>query len=181
MKVNNYADDYAIKNVSDRIDALRAEMKREGVDIYIVPSTDYHHSEYVGEYFKARQFMTGFTGSAGTAVFTKDKACLWTDGRYFIQAEKELRGSKVSLYKMGEPGVDTIESFLKKELPKNGVIGFDGQCTGISEGIVYDRIAKEKQGGLRCAHDLVGRVWKEWMRNRRTSIFCQVWMILRGF
>lgn len=161
MKVNNYADDYAIKNVSDRIDALRAEMKREGVDIYIVPSTDYHHSEYVGEYFKARQFMTGFTGSAGTAVFTKDKACLWTDGRYFIQAEKELRGSKVSLYKMGEPGVDTIESFLKKELPKNGVIGFDGQCTGISEGIVYDRIAKEKQGGLRCAHDLVGRVWKD--------------------
>ena len=70
---------------------IRAEMKREGVDIYIVPSTDYHHSEYVGEYFKARQFMTGFTGSAGTAVFTKDKACLWTDGRYFIQAEEQLK------------------------------------------------------------------------------------------
>ena len=212
MKVNNYADDYAIKNVSDRIDALRAEMKREGVDIYIVPSTDYHHSEYVGEYFKARQFMTGFTGSAGTAVFTKDKAGLWTDGRYFIQAEKELRGSKVSLYKMGEPGVDTIESFLKKELPKNGVIGFDGQCTGISEGLFMTGSPRKskavfamrmtlwggcgktdhlcpKRAPFSWRKDMPGRMYgrnfgasvREWMRNSRTSIFCQVWMILRGF
>ena len=97
--------------VADRIAALRGEMVREGIDIWIVPSADYHQSEYVGSFFKARQYMTGFTGSAGTAVFTKDKACLWTDGRYFIQAENELRGSGIVLCKMGEPECDTIEAF----------------------------------------------------------------------
>ena len=74
--------------IADRIRCLRREMEREGIDIYIVPSADYHGSEYVGEYFKTRQYLTGFTGSAGTAVFTRDKAGLWTDGRYFIQAEE---------------------------------------------------------------------------------------------
>ena len=78
-------------NVHDRIDALRREMESAGVDIYIVPTADHHHSEYVGEYFKVRQFLTGFTGSAGTAVITRDKAGLWTDGRYFIQADRQLR------------------------------------------------------------------------------------------
>ena len=77
--------------VSDRIAALRREMAREGVDIYLVPSTDYHQSEYVGDHFKERQFITGFTGSAGTAVITAEEAGLWTDGRYFIQAEKNCR------------------------------------------------------------------------------------------
>lgn len=149
------------ENISDRITSLRSEMELEGVDVYIVPSTDYHHSEYVGEYFKARQYMTGFTGSAGTAVFTKNKAGLWTDGRYFIQAEKELQGSGVSLYKMGEPGVDTIEEFLEKELPQNGVIGFDGRCIGVSEGTAYEKIAEKKQGSLCYKYDLVDRVWKD--------------------
>lgn len=149
------------ETVCGRIASLRGEMEREGVDIYIVPSTDYHHSEYVGEYFKTREYMTGFTGSAGTAVFTKDKAGLWTDGRYFIQAEKELRGSGVTLCKMGEPGVDTIEEFLEKELPFNGVIGFDGRCVGISEGILYGEIAEQKQGTLCYQYDLVDRIWKD--------------------
>ena len=148
-------------NIADRIASLRSEMEREGIDIYIVPSTDYHYSEYVGDYFKAREYMTGFTGSAGTAVFTKAKAGLWTDGRYFIQAEEELRGSGVSLYKMGEPGVDTIEEFIEKELPQKGVVGFDGRCVGVSEGNRYGKTAGERQGTLCYKYDLVGRVWKE--------------------
>lgn len=149
------------EKISARIAALRAEMEREGIDIYIVPSTDYHHSEYVGEYFKARQYMTGFTGSAGTALFTKDKAGLWTDGRYFIQAEDELHGTEICLYKMGEPDVDTIEQFLEKELPQKGVIGFDGRTIGIEEGAVYERIAARREGGVKYAHDLVGNVWTD--------------------
>ena len=91
-------------SISDRIKALRAEMRREKIDLYIIPSTDYHNSEYIGEYFKERQYMTGFTGSAGTVVFTEEKAGLWTDGRYFIQAEQELQGSEIILFKAGEPG-----------------------------------------------------------------------------
>lgn len=150
-----------LKSIPDRIASLRSEMEREGIDIYIIPSTDYHHSEYVGEHFKAREYMTGFTGSAGTAVFTGEKACLWTDGRYFLQAEKELQGSNVSLCKAGEPGVDTIEAFLEKELPQNGVIGFDGQCVDVSEGIRYGKIADRKSGTLCYKYDLVDRVWKE--------------------
>ena len=112
-------------DISVRIRSLRREMADENIDIYIVPSDDFHQSEYVGDHFKAREFMTGFTGSAGTAVFTKDRAGLWTDGRYFIQAEQELAGSGVTLYKAGEPGVYTIPEFLEKELPDGGVIGFD--------------------------------------------------------
>ena len=104
--------------VADRIAALRGEMVREGIDIWIVPSADYHQSEYVGSFFKARQYMTGFTGSAGTAVFTKDKACLWTDGRYFIQAEEQLNGTEIQLFRMGEPDIDTIEEFFEKESSK---------------------------------------------------------------
>ena len=147
-------------NISERLAALRREMERESVDIYIVPSDDFHQSEYVGEYFKSRQFITGFTGSAGTAVITKEAAGLWTDGRYFIQAEKELSGSGITLFRSGEPGVDTIEQFLEKELPVKGVIGFDGRTVGINTGKRYARIAAKKDGSLSCQFDLIGRIWK---------------------
>ena len=147
--------------VSERIEELRREMDAEGIDIYIVPTADYHHSEYVGEYFKARQFLTGFTGSTGTAVFTQGKADLWTDGRYFIQAEKELEGSGVILHRMGEPGTDTMEEFLEKELPREGTIGFDGRTAGFNEGSRFEEIAREKGGSIRYSRDLAGRVWRE--------------------
>lgn len=146
--------------ICERIDALRREMEREGMDIYIVPTADYHHSEYVGEYFKVRQFLTGFTGSAGTAVVTKDKAGLWTDGRYFIQADRQLMGSGIELYRMGEPGVDTIVEFVRKELPRGGVIGFDGRTVGLAEGRKYERIAEENNGSMNYGHDLGGRIWE---------------------
>ena len=135
-------------------------MVREGIEIWIAPSADYHQSEYVGSFFKARQYMTGFTGSAGTAVFTKDKACLWTDGRYFIQAENELRGSGIVLCKMGEPECDTIEAFLEKELPETGVIGFDGRTIGVGEGKRYEDAASFKKGKVSYQFDLVGRIWE---------------------
>ena len=146
-------------NIRERLAALRCEMERESVDIYIVPSDDFHQSEYVGEYFKARQFISGFTGSAGTAVITKEKAGLWTDGRYFIQAEKELSGSGIVLYRSGEPGVDTIEQFLEKELPQGGTIGFDGRTAGVNIGKRYAAIAAGKQGKVSCQSDLVGKIW----------------------
>lgn len=146
--------------VSDRIAALRREMAREGVDIYLVPSTDYHQSEYVGDHFKERQFITGFTGSAGTAVITAEEAGLWTDGRYFIQAEKELQGSGIHLCKMGEPGVDTIEDYLRKSLPEGGIIGYDGRSIGVSDGKIYKKIAQDRHGNIRNNVDLIGRIWE---------------------
>ena len=109
--------------IPERLTALREEMKRRSIDIYVVPTADFHESEYVGEHFKARKFITGFTGSAGTAVITLKEAGLWTDGRYFVQAEKQLEGSTVTLYRMAEEGVPTVEEFVKDKLPQGGCIG----------------------------------------------------------
>ena len=113
--------------IQDRLKALREEMTKRGIDYYIVPTSDFHESEYVGEYFKARKWITGFTGSAGTAVIGMNEAGLWTDGRYFIQAENQLKGSGVTLFKMAQEGVPTINEYLTKNLKNGGVIGFDGR------------------------------------------------------
>ena len=86
--------------IPERLAALRQEMEKRDIAVYIVPTADFHESEYVGEYFKARRFITGFTGSAGTAVITRTKAGLWTDGRYFVQAAKQLEGTTVTLYRI---------------------------------------------------------------------------------
>ena len=148
-------------SISDRIKALRAEMRREKIDLYIIPSTDYHNSEYIGEYFKERQYMTGFTGSAGTVVFTEEKAGLWTDGRYFIQAEQELQGSEIILFKAGEPGCPEIEEFIRTELPEGGKIGFAGRTIRVEQGKEFEKIAEEKCGALSYLSDLVDVVWKD--------------------
>ena len=148
-------------DIAKRLAALRCEMRRTQTDICIVPSSDFHQSEYVGGYFKAREFITGFTGSAGTAVVTKDRAGLWTDGRYFIQAEQELDPGMVTLFRSGQPGVDTIREFLKKELPQGGVIGFDGRTVGVNEGKLYAGIAEERCGKIEYRRDLIGKIWKD--------------------
>ena len=87
--------------IKERLSQLRRLMEERGMDAYLVPTADFHESEYVGEYFKCRKFLTGFTGSAGTLVVTKDEALLWVDGRYFVQAEEQLKGSTVQMMKMG--------------------------------------------------------------------------------
>ena len=124
-------------NINDRINELRRLMNQKNIDAYIIPSADNHQSEYVGEYFKSREFITGFTGSAGTAVITQNEAGLWTDGRYFIQAEQELYGTNIVLHKSGNPGVPTIEEYLDTVLPTNGVLGFDGRVISMSTGKRY--------------------------------------------
>ena len=95
--------------INQRIAALRERMKERGIDACLIPTADFHGSEYVNDYFKCREYITGFTGSAGTAVITADAAGLWTDGRYFVQAAGELSGSEVILYRMGEEGVPSVE------------------------------------------------------------------------
>ena len=90
--------------ISRRLEAVRGIMKEKGVDIYVVVTGDYHISEYAGDYFKEREFISGFSGSAGTAVITSDTAVLFTDGRYFVQAEKQLSGTEYKLMRMGSAG-----------------------------------------------------------------------------
>ena len=108
--------------IPERLAALRQEMEKRDIAVYIVPTADFHESEYVGEYFKARRFITGFTGSAGTAVITRTKAGLWTDGRYFVQAAKQLEGTTVTLYRMGEEHVPTVDEYVEQTLKEGGLI-----------------------------------------------------------
>ena len=157
--------------VVKRIEALRSEMERRKIDIYVVPTSDFHESEYVGEYFKARKFITGFTGSAGTAVITRTEAGLWTDGRYFIQAERQLEGSGITLYKSGEEGVPSVDAFLKDKLPEGGCIGFDGRVVNAKTGAKYEKIAKEKGGSLFVSEDLVDSIWQERPEMSKKSFF----------
>lgn len=147
--------------VSERVQMLCRLMEEKGIDVYIVPTADYHQSEYVGEHFKARAFMTGFTGSAGTAVFTKEEAGLWTDARYFIQAATQLEGTGITLRKMGEPGVPGIREYVESVLPENGVIGFDGRTVGVDDGQAYADIASQKNGSVVYDQDLVDLIWEE--------------------
>ena len=148
-------------NVPERISALRALMEERGYDAYMVPTDDNHQSEYVGEHFKARAFITGFTGSAGTAVITKDAAGLWTDGRYFIQAEQQLSGNGVKLFKMGEPGVPTVEEFIADVLPEGGTLGFDGRVVAMGEGQALEAAAAKKNGKIDYAADLIDKIWED--------------------
>ena len=115
--------------IPQRLAALRREMKKHNIAVYVVPTSDFHESEYVGEYFMARTYITGFTGSAGTAVITMTEAGLWTDGRYFVQAARQLEGTTITLYRMGEEGVPTVNEYIEKnrcrELHSLGVIYLD--------------------------------------------------------
>ena len=137
-----------MNQTNKKIEALRRLMRKEGIDAYLVPTADFHESEYVGEYFKCRQFLTGFNGTAGTAVFTMNEAGLWTDGRYFVQAKRQLAGSFVTLYQMGSPGVPAIEEFLKDRLPEGGCLGFDGRTVNDESGRVLLKALEEKKAAV---------------------------------
>lgn len=157
--------------IPERLTALREEMKRRSIDIYVVPTADFHESEYVGEHFKARKFITGFTGSAGTAVITLKEAGLWTDGRYFVQAEKQLEGSTVTLYRMAEEGVPAVEDFVKDKLPQGGCIGFDGRTVNGAWGEKFAAIAEEKGGSLSVGEDLIDLIWTDRPELSRAPLF----------
>ena len=147
--------------ISERIEQLRVLMKEKNIDAYVVPTADFHQSEYVGEHFKARKFITGFSGSAGTAVITADEARLWTDGRYFIQAAKQIEGTGVELMKMGEPGFPTLTEYLADTLPENGILGFDGRVVATGEGEEYEAIVNAKNGSIVYEYDLIDKIWTD--------------------
>ncbi len=150
-----------MSEIAKRVELLRAEMARQQVDAYIVPTSDFHETEYVCDYFKARTFMSGFTGSAGTCVFTMTEGKLWTDGRYFIQAQQQLTGSGIDLMRMGEEGVATIEEYLLQALPAHAVVGFDGRVMNAAMVEKLQEKLKEKEITLQCDMDLVGNIWTD--------------------
>ena len=153
--------------IRKRIMRLQELMKERGIDYYVIPSDDYHSSEYVHAYFKCREYMSGFTGSAGTLIVGTDSAGLWTDGRYFLQAEEQLQGSGIVLYRSGEKNVPTVTEYLTEQLADGGVLGFDGRV--ITKSFVdrlFAALEERKRGAsdavtLHYDEDLVDMVWED--------------------
>ncbi len=143
-------------------------MREAGIDIYLIPTSDFHESEYVGGHFKAREFMSGFTGSAGTLVVTQTQAGLWTDGRYFIQAEAQLKNSGIDLYKMGMKDVLSVEDFVIENIPEEGKLGIDGRVINSRLGIKLEERLKEKNASISYNRDIVDEIWED-----RPALSCE--------
>ncbi len=147
--------------IKQKLNALRILMKEKKIDAYLVPTDDFHGSEYVGDYFKCRKYITGFTGSAGTAIITQDMAGLWTDGRYFIQAADQLRDTTIELFKSGEPGVPTVHQFLNDKLEEGMCLGFDGRTVSAREAEELQELLQEKHITFSVNDDLIGEIWED--------------------
>ena len=143
--------------INKRIEAARKSMKKHKVDAYIVTSSDYHQSEYIGDYFQGRKYLSGFTGSAGILVIFNDEACLWTDGRYHIQAENQLKGSEIKLFKQGNIGVPTYKEYIVSKLAENSKIGIDAKILLSSD--VNEILSKKKFKIV--DFDLLAEVWEK--------------------
>lgn len=144
-----------------QLQALRDVMAEHKIDAYLIPTDDFHGSEYVGEHFACRKYVSGFTGSAGTLLVFPQWAGLWTDGRYFLQAEAELKDSGIRLMKMGQPGVPTLDEFLRNSLQPDQVLGFDGRCVSARAGRRYYRMAKNRGARINDRLDLVDEIWPD--------------------
>lgn len=148
-------------DVKKRIEKLRNLMKENKIDAYIIPSFDAHQSEYVADHWKSRQWISGFTGSAGTVVITLDDAGLWTDGRYYIQAEKQLEGSGIRLFKMADLGVPSYTEWLKDTLTEGSTVGFDGSVFSVDLFKGMEKAFKSKNINIKIEKDLIDEIWKD--------------------
>ncbi len=147
--------------IPERLSALRRQMQARGISLYLIPTSDFHGSEYVGSYFKCREYISGFTGSAGTLLVGPETAGLWTDGRYFLQAAQQLQGSGITLFKMGEPDVPALTDYLVSQLPEGGCLGFDGRTLGTRFVQTLECRVTAKGGRLCPDVDLAGDVWPD--------------------
>lgn len=159
--------------VQKRLSSLRHKMEENNLDAYVVFSSDPHGSEYVSEYWRCRSWLSGFTGSAGTVVVTKDDAGLWTDFRYFIQATEELKGSTINLFRMGEPEVPSYLEWISSNLNENAVIGMDGRTLTLKEWEAMAQVFSEKNIRIDGSEDLIGSIWD----NRPQDSLVDVWSL----
>lgn len=145
--------------VTEKIAVLRNLMQQDGIDYYYIPTNDFHGSEYVADYFKCREYMSGFTGSAGSLLVSATEAGLWTDGRYFLQADAQLAGSGITLYRMGEPGVPKIFEYIAQHIQPGQCLGFDGRMVDAFYALQLKKLVESKGARLVTEFDLVGAVW----------------------
>lgn len=154
-----------------KLNSIREAMKENGIGYYIIPSEDSHQSEYVPNYYKGREYISGFNGSAGTLLIGMDEAYLWTDGRYFIQAEKQLEGSGIKLMKIMIPGYPTINEWLSQNLKLGDVLGFDGSVVSTNAFKEYSKLAIDNKFDIRMDKDLLNDVWEDRPELSKEEIF----------
>lgn len=148
-------------NIPERIAALREAMKQHKIDAYIIPTSDPHMSEYPADCWKYREWISGFTGSAGTVIITADKAGLWTDSRYFLQASTQLEGTGIELFKMTLPETPTIPEFLTHELKEGQTVGLNGETYSLADARSLEKALAEKEIKLNTNASLIDPIWKE--------------------
>ncbi|MCM1451974.1 MAG: aminopeptidase P family protein [Clostridium sp.] len=147
------------EEIRERLEELRAEMKAASVDATIIPQTDPHQSEYIASHWQVRRYLSGFTGSAGTLVVTGDKALLWTDSRYFLQAADELAGTDIELMKDGLPGTPSIQEYLIETLPSGSTVGIDGMLFSASAAGAMAKAFGKHGLKLDAGFDAVDKIW----------------------
>lgn len=148
-------------NIPERIAALREAMKQHKIDAYIIPTSDPHMSEYPADCWKYREWISGFTGSAGTVIITADKAGLWTDSRYFLQASTQLEGTGIELFKMMLPETPTIPEFLTHELKEGQTVGLNGETYSLADARSLEKALAEKEIKLNTNASPIDPIWKE--------------------
>ena len=153
---------------NEKLSLLREKMAEAGVQAYLIPSSDPHISEYLPDHWRARAWLSGFDGSAGTLVVTETESGLWTDGRYFIQAADQLRDTTIELFKSGEPGVPTVHQFLNDKLEEGMCLGFDGRTVSAREAEELQELLQEKHITFSVNDDLIGEIWED-----RPALSCE--------
>lgn len=157
--------------IRERMDALKKRMKERNIDYYYITTSDYHNSEYVDDYFKVREFISGFTGSNGSLLIGKAFSGLWTDGRYFLQAKKELEGTGITLFRMGEEGVPTIPQYLEENLREGETLAFDGRCVSLKMGKKLEKLVEQKKGRLDYQAAVAEKLWENRPPRKAEKIF----------
>ena len=159
--------------IKERLSELRTAMEKNGIDYYMIPTSDFHNSEYSADFFKSREYFCGFDGSNGTLIVSDKEAGLWTDGRYFIQAENQIKGTGVTLFKMLEPGVPTITEYLRENMKEGETLGFDGRVVPTSFGEELERKLTNNGVKLKIDRDLSEDIWTD-----RPSLPCHDMYVL---
>ena len=156
-----------VLEMREQLASLRKCMKQHQVDACLIPTGDFHGSEYVGEYFKTREYISGFTGSAGTLLVMEEEAWLWTDGRYFLQASDQLAGTGIGLMKEREPEVPAPEEYLSRHMKAGQTLAFDGRCVMEDRARKLSSLLEPAGVKIRMDLDLAGEVWPD-----RPSMSC---------
>ena len=154
----------SMNTVPERLAALRAAMKANGVDVYLIPVGDPHSSEYLPDHYTSLTYFSGFHGENSNFVVTMTESAVWADGRYFVQAEKEIAGTEIQLMRMGEPGVPTAEEYCGKVLPEGGTLGLCGLTANCA---LVNNLKKElesKHGSIKTLFHVL--IWHKASKNR---------------